>query len=121
MRKFLPSVILVSALAIPSSLALASMPHNENQQIISSAKSALQISQQHTQVDSQQKYCRVVRNSLYGKFRKKCRTATEWEKWIAKHAPKINKQWQVAGATSGVKHGKILNSNMYIATDPLVR
>ncbi len=117
MRKALSSIILTSVITMSSSLALATLSFDQSEQLASSSQTSLQLSQD----TPEKKYCRVVRNSLYGKFRRKCRTASEWETWIAKYVPKIKKQWKTAGLTSNVKHGRIFDSNTYVPTDPIIR
>ncbi|MBB6520520.1 hypothetical protein [Pseudoteredinibacter isoporae] len=102
----------ISAMAVASvssNVALAALSQSNHDALTSNAKTALLLKPGK----SDQKYCRVVRNSLYGHFRKKCRTAAEWEEWISRTAPKIEKQWQIAGATQPKKGGK--NLQRYLA------
>lgn len=97
------------AVASISSTAFAALNQSSHDALTSNAKTVLQLKPGKTD----QKYCRVVRNSLYGHFRKKCRTAAEWEEWISTTAPKVEKQWRIAGATQPKKGGK--NLQEYLA------
>lgn len=117
MKNYLKAVTFTAILSIGSASALAALSDNETDKAISDAKNSLRL----PSGDSNQKYCRKVRNSLYGKFRKKCRTVAEWDAWIAVVAPKIEKQWQLAGATNPRKGGTDLDRATPVIPEPFNR
>ncbi|WP_299770092.1 hypothetical protein [uncultured Pseudoteredinibacter sp.] len=117
MNNYIKVVASTVILSIGSASALAALSDNETDKAISNAKNSLQLPESN----SSQKYCRKVRNSLYGKFRKKCRTVAEWNAWIAVVAPKIERQWQLAGATNPRKGGTDLDRATPIIPEPFNR
>ncbi|MCV6620812.1 MAG: hypothetical protein OIF51_03565 [Cellvibrionaceae bacterium] len=117
MQTKLKVAIITSILSFSSASALAALSGSESEKAISDAKNSLQLPTN----SSTEKYCRKVRNSLYGKFRKKCRTVAEWDAWIAVVAPKVEKQWKIAGATSPRKGGRQLSQATLVTSDPFNR
>lgn len=117
MQPKLKVAIVTSILSFSSASALAAFSDSESEKAISDAKNSLQLPTN----SSTEKYCRKVRNSLYGKFRKKCRTVAEWDAWIAVVAPKIERQWQLAGATNPRKGGTDLDRATPVIPEPFNR
>lgn len=48
--------------------------------------------------EKDEKICLVVRKSIYGKYRKKCKDTQEWMTFLAEYGPKIEQQLATAGS-----------------------
>lgn len=64
----------------------------------------------------EEKICLVVRKSIYGKYRKKCKNTQEWLSFIAKYGPKIEKQLANTGATRGL-NGNAKFTKVYLGAN----
>lgn len=91
MKKFICAAALLSL----SSASFAMLPANEQ-------KPQTQI---HTQ--EEEKICLVVRKSIYGKYRKKCKNTQEWMDFLAEYGPKIERQMANVGITRTLSRGPV--------------
>ncbi|MBB6520518.1 hypothetical protein [Pseudoteredinibacter isoporae] len=99
MKKFICSAALLSL----SSLSFAMLPASE------------QKPQAQMQAQEEEKICLVVRKSIYGKYRKKCKSTQEWMDFLAEYGPKIEKQLETAGITRSLRGGAIYGKAPQIA------
>lgn len=91
MKKFFCAAALLSL----SSASFAMVPASEQ-------KPQIQMLTQE-----EEKICLVVRKSIYGKYRKKCKNTQEWMAFLAEYGPKIEKQLETVGITRRLHGGAI--------------
>lgn len=66
-------------------------------------------------ITDDEKICLVVRKSIYGKYRKKCKSTQEWMTFLAEYGPKIKQQLANAGGTRKVNSNAVYSKAPQLA------
>ncbi len=86
-------IICAAALLSLSSTSFAILPANEQKP--------------QMKIQEEEKICLVVRKSIYGKYRKKCKNTQEWMVFLAEYGPKIEQQMANVGITRNLSRGPV--------------